>query len=369
MSITRTILMKSFVKPFYRQHAGLFVFLFILMFGAVGRVDRAGLLDYHLSLVQGMLKNPFLFLLVLFLWFLYAQKSVQFIVSTLRRPDFSFLQILSLPDGKNIFGLLLWVQFLLFVPIVIYILIICIAGTYLHLYLPCLIVLAYFLALWFVSSRWYLFVIQNPGRFSPAGIGKSYIKSRQTPYWSLFVRYIGKDKKLLFSGIKLYSCCVLYLMVINQTKVDYDLSMITLFFSLGILGHGLLIHQLRGLEETRLTFYRTVPVTLFNRFIQYSLLYLILLLPEIITIAFLTPGWLHYKDAVIFILLSYSLLLFLNSLLFIQFFRMNEYLKFILCLFLIIYISVLTVTIPWLCILLFLISAAIFYRRYYRFER
>jgi hypothetical protein len=369
MNIIHTVLVKSLVKTFYRQHAGLFVFLFIVMFGAVGRVDNAGLLDYHLSLVRAMLGNPFLFLIILFLWFLYAQKSVQYIVSTLRRPDFSFLHMLSLLGRKRLFRLMLWIQFLLFIPIIIYLLIIFIAGFYSHMYLPCLAATVYLFVIWIITARWYLFVIQNPGISSSIPRMVVLFKGMRMPFWGLFLRYIVRNKKLLFSGIKLYSCCILYLMVINQTKVEYDLSMITLFFSLGILGHGLLIHQLRDFEETRLTFYRSLPVTMLHRFAQYTILYIVLLLPEIITIILLTPKYLHVKDAVIFFLLAYSVLLFLNSLLFIEFYPMKDYLKITFCIFFVLFLSVLTVTLPLLCLVFFLSSAGIFFWRYYRFER
>ena len=369
MSIIRRILVKTFVKPFYRQHAGLFAFLFILMFGVVGVIDGAKFTDYHFALIQGMLKNPFLFLLVLFLWLLYAKKTEQFIVNILRRPDFSFLQMLSRLESKTLFWLLVGVQLQLFIPIILYILIILVTGIYLHAYLSCLIIGFYFISLCLINARWYLFVIQNPGRSLQSTTGNLFFKKWEPPYWSLFTRYIGRDKKLIFSGIKIYSCTVLYLMVINQTRVEYDLRMIILFFSLGILGHGLIIHQLRDMEESRLTFYRTVPRSLSKRFIQYAILYFILLLPEIVTIVLLTPYYLHYSDAVLFILFSYSVLMFLNSLLFIQFFKMKDYLKIILCIFLIIYICILLGSLSWLCMVLLLSSLAIFYGRYYQFER
>jgi hypothetical protein len=368
MSITRTLLMKSFIKPFYRQHAGLFVFLFIILFGAVGMVDGAGLMAFHLSLIGGMLKNVNILLVVFLIWFLYSKKTGQFVMNILRRPDFSFLQMLAQLDIKKLYLLMVWVQFLLFLPIIFYTLIIITAGVYFHAYSAILIILLYILMLILVFSGWYLYKIQNPGK-PLSKTGKFSFISRKTPYWSLFIRYIGRDKKLLFTGIKTYSCVVLFLMVINQTRIEYDLSMILLFFSLGILGHGLIIHQLRDLEETRLTFYRSAPLSLFNRFTQYSLIYFILLIPEIITIGLLTPFYLHYSDAIIFVLFSFSILMFLNSLLFIQFFRMKDYLKIILCIFIFIYICVLTVSIPWLCIILFLSSFAIFYGRYYQFER
>jgi hypothetical protein len=369
MNITKTILIKSFVKPFYRQHAGLFIFLFTLMFGVVSVLDRAKFTDYHFFLIKGMLENPFLFLLVFFLWFLYTKKAEQFVVNTLRRPDYSFLHMLSLMDSKKIYWLLVWIQFLLFLPVTLYAMIIFATGIYLHEFAKCLIVLFYIITLCLICAKWYLFLIQNPGRPLAKIAGKLSFRPSKMSYWSLFIRYILMDKKLLFLGIKIYSCCVLYLMVANQTPVVYDLSMIILFFSLGILSHGLLIHQLRDLEETRLRFYRTLPLSRFKRFIQYGMIYFILLLPEFMTIAFLTRDFLHYKDALLFIFLSYSLLLFMNSLLFIHFFRMKDYLKIILCIFFAIYFCTLAAALPLLCIFLFISSMAIFYNRYYQFVR
>ena len=369
MNITRTILIRSFVKPFYREHAGLFVFLFTIMFGVVNILHGAKFTDYHFFLIKGMLKNPFLFLLVLFVWLLYIKKSEQFIVNILRRPDFSFLYMLALMESKKVYWLLVWIQFLIVLPIVLYAILIFVAGSYLHEYVRCGIILLYIMSLCIICARWYLFIIQNPGRTAPVMTGKFSTGMPETAYWSLFIRYIGINKKLLFSGIKIYSCCILYLMLVNQTRVDYDLRMIILFFSLGILGHGLLIHQLRNFEETRLSFYRTMPLSGFKRLIQYGMIYFVLLLPEMITVACLSPVYLHYKDAVLLILLSFSLLMFMNNLLFIYFFRMIDYLKIILCIFLIIYFCVLSASLPLLCILLLISSSAIFYIRYYQFER
>jgi hypothetical protein len=369
MSISRTILVKSFVKPFYRQHAGLFVFLFTLMFGVVSVIDGAKFTDYHFSLIQGMLENHFFFAIVLILWLLYAKKTEQFIVNVLRLPEYSFLKTLSLLDGKKLYRILIWIQFLMVLPIVLYACIIFVAGCYLHEFTKCFIILLYIISICLIAAAWYLFIIQNPGKSFFKVSGKLSFIPQETPYWSMIMRYIGIEKKILFSAIKIYSCSVLYLMVINQTRINYDLRMIVLFFSLGILGHGLLIHQIRDLEETRLTFYRTVPQSLFKRFAQYAILYFLILVPEFITIISLTPQFLYFKDSIIFCLLSYSILLFLNSLLFIQFFRMIDYLKIILCIFFVEYFFVLAGTVALLCVLFFIFSISTFFLSYYRFER
>ena len=369
MNISRSILIKTLVKPFYRQHAGLFVFLFTIMFGVVSVIDGAKFTDYHFFLIKGMMMNPVFFLLVLLIWYLYTKKSEQFVVNILMRPDFSFLNTLSLLDGKRLYLMLVWIQFLLILPIIIYACIIFAAGFYMHEYIKCLLIILYIVVICLISAGWYLFCIRNPGRQAWTMRKIFSLKVPETPYWSLFIRYIGMDKKLLFAGIKIYSCTVLYLMIVNQTRVEYDLRMIIIFFSMGILGHGLLVHQLRDMEETSLTFYRTIPISLMKRFVQYAILYFILLIPEIITIVFLTPRYLHIEDAITLILISYSILLFLNSLLFIQFFRMKDYLKIILCIFFIEYFFVLSGTIALLGILLFISAITVFFFCYYSFER
>ena len=65
MNINKKILIKSIVKPFYRQHAGMLIFLFLITFGAVGVVDGAGILDFHYSLIRGNTYKSFFY----FCWY------------------------------------------------------------------------------------------------------------------------------------------------------------------------------------------------------------------------------------------------------------------------------------------------------------
>ncbi len=51
------ILFKSFVKTFYKENAGAFVFVFTMLFCIVSKVDGAGLYEYHYSLVTGDVKE------------------------------------------------------------------------------------------------------------------------------------------------------------------------------------------------------------------------------------------------------------------------------------------------------------------------
>lgn len=369
MSITSKILYKSFVKPFYRQNAGLFAFIFILFFGVVGVVDGSGLLSFHFSLIKGMLGHYSFLLVVFFAWFLYAKKTEQFFSNNINHPEYSFIRILSQVEPKTIFGWMARLQFLLLLPIILYSAIVFATGIYLKKWAGCIAIVAFLLLLILAAAGWYTHQVLHPEKFKIKSPAKLPLKIPEIPYWTLLLRYVLKEKKILFLGIKLYSCLILYEMVIHQTLVEYDLSMIYIFFSIGILSHGLLIHHIRNLEESRLAFYRTVPRSILNRYMQYACIYFILLIPEFITILALHPHYLALKDSLLFILFSFTLVMFLNSLLFIQFFRIKDYLKIIVCIFLLIYLCVLSSTIPVLIVFFLLSSIGIFQNRYYLFER
>jgi|SRR5450432_35746 hypothetical protein len=164
MRITRSVLLKSIIKPFYRRHAGLFAFLFVILFGVVAVLNGAKFINYHLFLIPGLLQNPFLYLLVSFIWLLYAMNAEQFISNILRSPDHSFLKILVLLNSRKLYLMLIWIQFLLLLPIVLFLLLIFAVGIYLHVYSGCIFILLYFILLVLFYARWQQYKIQNPGK-------------------------------------------------------------------------------------------------------------------------------------------------------------------------------------------------------------
>ena len=57
MSQPGKILFKSFIRPFYKENAGVFIFVFMMMFFIVNKVDGAGLFEYHYSLILATLTS------------------------------------------------------------------------------------------------------------------------------------------------------------------------------------------------------------------------------------------------------------------------------------------------------------------------
>src|SRR5438067_4122637 len=98
MGIVTKILTRVIGVQFYQRHAGLFLFIFILMFGVVHGEE---LWYYHLSLMYALLGSTIFMAVVASLWFLYAMKCAQFTLKILSDPQQQFLYVVSgLPKRK-----------------------------------------------------------------------------------------------------------------------------------------------------------------------------------------------------------------------------------------------------------------------------
>ena len=369
MNTELTILTKSLVAPFYKQNAVGFAFLIFIMFGVVGRANGVGLLEYHYSLIQAILTNfPFL-LFTLSAWFLYAFKCAQFISDLLDKKEYIFLQVLTQKKRGHTFRKMIVVQLMLLLPVLLYALITVWIGI-LHSWWPhVIIILIFLLFLGFAGSWWYQYDLYNPGKqLLPVSRKLSPVFAYPF-YWFFLIRFIWNSRKTLFLVIKTVNCLILYLLIQNLSGDHPDLRMLILFYSFALLGHGVLIYIIRSMEEANLCFYRSLPISLLRRYLQYMLFYLFLFIPEIVVILSLTPDHIPFTEGMLLILYGYGMLLLLNCLLFVRFFKPSDYLKIQSGLFLLIFIAILTRTFPGFCAGLFLLSPYIFFRCYYRFEK
>ena len=373
------LLIKSLVRPFYKQNAGQFVFIFILFFGAVGelegKVKYTGPLyqfHYQYALILGMLTNPVLLGLVLLLWLVYAEKCATYVLSTIRRPDHLFIYQLNSLDPARLFALLLLIQGLLYLPVVLYSLAVISVAVYKKWYMMAIFIPAYILLVCLLTSLRYRYQLRNPGRQAlmiiPLLVRQLSFLSGRVAYWQLLFRYAMEEQKWFLAGIKLFSCGVLYLGIRTVTPDDYDIRMPFLFYSIGLFGHGVLIYKIRSWEETTLLFYRGLPVSRLGRLLQYIKLYLFLLIPEMIVLVCLLPLHLHYTDALLILSTGFGTLLLLNNLLFVGPLTMKDYLKMALCFFLVVYFCLLSGILLWLCVLFLAAAIFIFYSCYYRYE-
>lgn len=369
------IVVQILVKPFYRENAGTFVFIFIMMFFIVGELKEntpanyVGIVAYHYSLIMGMLQNLSFLGLVLLLWLFYGCKCAGFVRAEIQKPQNAFLQIVNtLPKGKR-FRLFWAGHLLLLLPILGYAVFIVKIGLTQHLYGSTFLVVLFLLLLSWVPAINYVQLLEHLGK-EKINLGKvGFVSARWfASYPMLLLRYVAREQKALWVGIKVFTCGLVFLIARNNTSFSYDTSFPFLFFSFGVLSSGVLIYRIRTFEETYLAFYRGLGLSLFRRFLYYALVYFLLFVPEALTLFLLTPTWLHSGDALRFLCCGYSLLLFMNSFTFLQASSMKDYMALLLVLFGIQYMFLISVGLTFLPLFSIKIAVIAFVNGYYRYN-
>jgi len=366
MSHPHSILWKALIGQYYRQNAGFFLFFFLLFFGIVAPSQQ---LAYHYAIILGMLHAPALLALVLFCWLLYAIKCIRWITGVLQSPAHAFLHILPLMGRMRAFLLLLEIQIVFFLPILLYATAVVAIAFIQAAWSVAILIICFIIWVCLISTVLYWCELFYPDRLTRMPLlYRKATRKEYIPYWSLLLRGLVTQQKALLAGIKLFGCGILYLLLKIQTPDDYDVRMPFLVFSVALLGHGALIYGMRGMEEEKLLFYRSMSVPLFKRLLQYMILYLLAFLPEIITIGWLLPDHIRIKDALGFVSVGYSTLLLLNSCLFIIPSRRSDFIKLSLGIFGILYFGVLSDNLILLAGLFLLTAGSLFFGGYCRKE-
>jgi hypothetical protein len=338
------------------------------MAASVGRANGVGLLEYHFTLIRAMLTDGKFLAFVLIAWLLYALKCEQFMIEKLQGKNYGFLSVLNTKKTSFVFIRMLQAQLMFFLPVILYAFICIWIGIMHQWYTNSILIALFILAVCLIGAGRYARLIRKNGIIRSATLWKTDFPFWKGLYIRFVLRYISSRLKMLYLAVKIFTCLFLFGMLLNHTKEEPDMSMFLLFYSFGLLGHGVLIYKVRQMEEIRLGFYRVLPVSLSSRMLQYAFLYLILLIPEIIVIVQMTPAHLAYSDALLLIFFGWGILILLNSLLFIRLIKPFDYLKIVSGIYLMIFIAVLTgLTIPF-TICLFLISTYLFFQHYYQFE-
>lgn len=364
------ILFKSFVKTFYQENAGAFVFVFTMMFFIVNKVDGAGLYEYHYSLATGLLRSTVLLFLVFFIWLLYFRKYSIFISDVINNPHYSFLQVYNQLSKFKRFRLFFIIEVLLLMPILLYVLFISFVGFQQRLYLPVLLAIIYLLLLCVIATALHVRQLDFLNNRPKLPFQKIMEKLKlSSSYLFTLIRFVAIRQMSIWIGIKTFTCGILYLIARNNNTLDRDISMAFLFYSFGILANGVLIFRIREFEEIYLSFYRSLPISLIKRFLQYAFLYFIFLIPEFVTTLSLMPVHLQLKDAINFILCGFSLSLLMNSLTFLESFKMKDFVVLLLAIFCIECIFLMTVGFSFLYLTFFITAIKLFFKSYYKFEQ
>jgi hypothetical protein len=339
------------------------------MFCIISKVDGAGLYAYHYSLVSGMLKSNVFLFIVFLIWLIYVRKYYAFVSAVIKNEQFSFLHIYNQLSKAKQLKLFLFIHACLLMPVLLYTVFIFFVGISQHIYLPLFFISVYLLLLLILPAVSHVHQLDNL-HHQKKTFRLHILKSKNiAAYHFILFRFILRKQTIIWLGIKIFTCGLLYLIARNNNSNNYDITMSLLFYIFGILANTILVFKIRTFEDAHLSFYKGLPVSLVKRYTQYLILYFLLLIPEFITISFLIPQHFTLKDGVGLMLFGFSLLLLINAITFLTDLKLREYVKMLFFIFCFVWIAIISLGIMLLCAFLFIISVIIFYIYYYTAER
>lgn len=370
MSPLTRILLNVFASGFYRVHAGLLAFLFstvvcycifIIPLNET-HLEPAQRIIESLIFTLSLLSSPVMMAVVFIVWFIYTLKSWQYVRRQLQLESnlFIFYSMTSFSRRRQ-FRSWAVVQTVILLPALGYTLVTLIVGIIFGYYLAPFIVLGYIVLLIFFSAGIYTRLVNQPAEVTINYIQR-LTRNQSKPFFTLFLYHIADQHKFAYLLTKTMALLSIF-------SLSYFFAGITDLRAAGIiilfvcLAHALLVFQEFRFEQVYLGFARNFPI---NRAIRYGrllLLYVLILLPEGITLFSSLPV---FAAAQLLLLALGIMLLFRCILLIIPVVTMRSYLWYITGISVVVFIAILFRMIEFIALLNLPVSGILFYTRYYQ---
>lgn len=362
MKTTISILQKVLVNHFYRLNAGLFMFLFYVLFGLPQ--DAGG---FHIAIATLIVNNRLFLLLVFSMWLLYNFKCIDYICKNLKEPEQLFLTCIENTGSFKCYMYMVYVQYLVYLPVTAYSVFLIIIALKEHAYIPVIEIIAYETVMLFSAPLLYKSVLQR--RWNGFQFSLPALLRIPKPLFLVPLFHILNNRKQMLLITKLFSLGILWLFIKEFDPDHYDIRPVLFCFLLATIANCTIVFEIRNFEEEHLYISRNFPLSLTRRFINVLLMYTVLLLPEML---FVCKGYPLYFNLFDYLQLTFSavaLLCLLHVCLLIQNITIETYIKIVfgiaMGLFFIILYN------PGIILSLFLLLAAfaIFHSHYHDVER
>ena len=353
------ILLKIFANGFYRAHAGLFLFIGLIM---VGAIPPQNLWMYEKTLMLAFISAPIMMIVVFAIWLVYATKAAHYVNSQIFAVNQQFLFYSSNSFSKND-QIKSWaiVQFSILAPIIAYGITAVFVGISGHYYLASACILICMAVLTIAGAL--IYTRQVNGLLD--GSNQSFLLKLSAkwhkPFYSLYTYHVFDKMKVTYIVTKVLSWLVITGVFLLFADVQHDLRVAGIAMLAIVTAHALLVYQGHVFEGQYLSFARALPYSYGIRFFNYLKNYLLLLLPEII--------WLFTRfspfTAFGLLLFGLSVLMLFHCLIYQIGLDMDKYLQWIMGAFILLFWLIMY-RVLWVLVPLNLAAAyLIFYKRYY----
>nr|WP_157247300.1 hypothetical protein [Pedobacter panaciterrae] len=360
------VLMKVFSSGFYRMHSGMLIFLFgtILCYcffiNTLGSVPIWAFTFWNLMITLSLVSSPVIMGSFFLAAFIYAVKSWQYITTQFdaRSNEFLYHSVSSFNKWQQ-FKSWFYIQFSIFLPLVIYALFAVVIGFNFDHYIIPVTILLYLLALIILSVWIYIRHTNRLVNVDSQTLFIKLVKNWNKPFLLLFTFFVFDRLKITYLITKVISWCL----IIGAFTIFSDIKDTTTVASLVLLmivtAHFLLIYNDFRFNETYLYFSRNFPYSVVKLFLGFFLNYVILMLPEILW--FVTNFGIN---SISLLLQGFSIMILFRSLLHWIGLNMKKYLIWIFILFNLVFVVILY-RIAWLLPPLFIPLAYVAFKKNY----
>jgi hypothetical protein len=366
MSTIDSILQRSVTAPFYRRHAGFFLFAFFLLFGLQPNFKQT--LEFHYVIINGIASSANFFFIALLTWFLYTCKTIHFFNGCVKNKAYNFLQHLNaVSPGKRSLHLLI-LQLQLLAPVLCYGLAVVIVAVINHHIVGGIIVVFTLAGLCVFTTSGANFLLQktNPAALKVRLPSLPFRSPRNL--FSFLLKFIFNEQFIVLLLLKLVTFSCLYFFAKTDAQVFED-RMLWLVYLTSLAGHSILIYRNHHFLETKMFFYRNLPSKPLTTLLALLGVYSIVLIPEIWALKGVAIQQHATIDYIWMILTGPSLLLLLHCLLFTEDMKMEGFLQLLSGVWIISLFFSLSST-RWLMPLIFLgMAVFIFFSSYYKYEK
>ncbi len=362
-------LLKLVVAQFYKQNAGLFLFLFLLFFGII---PPQHLITTHATLIQAQITSPSLMLGVSFFWLLYAGRCIRFIDRQSSEYHHSILHIYQGLAPSQTFRMIGKCFLLMYLPILSYAtvtLLIAITqaahwysvGTSLLLLFTVILSMIWSQKL-LVTSR-----ESNQSAITLQSFSQSQLK-KSIGMKFMLLAFLWSDKKIGLLTQKLFTYLSFNFFFIRNAEI-FRVDYFTFFiFLIGAI-NALLIFNCHKLTEEKLSFLRNLPISMTHRILMIVTTGLILFLPELIMMLVSGFKLLTISDSLMLYGLLASQFVLLFSVLYTSALSFKKYVQYIFLILLAYLVTYLLIH-PGLIVLANLALAyLIFHEQYHLYEQ
>lgn len=364
MNSTANILQRSIIAPYYRRNSGFFLFIFFLLFGLYPNFKQT--LELHYVFINGISTSVDFFLIALLIWILYSFKTIQFVNGCAKSKTYNFLQHLNALAPRKRFFQLLLLQLQLMAPVLGYGLAVVIIAVINHHIAGGLAVVftlvslcafttaaAYFLL---QKTKWEGLNIVMPSLHLPGNL------------FSFLLKFIFNEQFAVLLVLKLITFSCLYFFAKTDAQVFED-RMLWLLYLTSLVGHSILIYRNQQFMETKMSFYRNLPVKPVATLLSLLGVYVVVLIPEIWALKGVALQQHAVANYIWMILTGPSLLLLLHCMLYTEDMKMEGFLQLLFGVWIVMLFFSLSSN-RWLLPLICLSMATfIFFTSYYRYEK